>query len=400
MTNTRFASDHEEIVAGRAHSYSPAGKGKYKNAILSYGTVGATSLLTTVADLARWDQNFYEPRVGDAKLIARLQEVGKLNSGKAITYALGVDVSEYRGLKCVEHTGSDAGFRCTLLRFPTERFSIILLANAADCGASLLARRVAALYLEGKFKSAPAKGGKPSGPERKEVKVNPALFDAYAGEYRVVPGISLTVAKEGGRLTAVAPGAPKGVLAAASEREFFVRGEDIDVTFDKPVDGRCPSIILVYQGQRLPAKRVERPSLTAKQAEEFVGNYHSGELGVIYTITRRDTRLMVRHPRGEYELRPVETGVFEANDPIGKVTFTRGEAGRITGFKIDGSRVQRVRFDRVELKPASSEGMTGLLSTAVGQVKSGAGRALNRSGPGGRRSPAGPPAGRCCPLLR
>ena len=73
---------------------------------------------------------------------------------------------------------------------------------------------------------------------------------------------------------------------------------------------------------------------------------------MIYTITRRDNRLMVRHPRGEYELRPVEAGVFEANDPIGKVTFTRGEGGRITGFKIDGSRVQRVRFDRVELKPA------------------------------------------------
>ena len=251
MTNTRFPSDHEEIVAGRAHSYSPAGLGKYKNAILSYGTVGATSLLTTVADLARWDQNFYEPRVGDAKLIARLQEVGKLNSGKAITYALGVDVSEYRGLKCVEHSGSDAGFRCTLLRFPTERFSIILLANAADCGASLLARRVAALYLEGKFKSAPAKGGKPSGPERKEVKVNPALFDAYAGEYRVLPGISLTVAKEGGRLTAVAPGARRAFSRRRRSESSSSGVRTSTITFDKPVDGRCPSITLMYQGQRL-----------------------------------------------------------------------------------------------------------------------------------------------------
>ena len=69
-------------MPGGPSSYSPAGKGKYKNAILSYGTVGATSLLTTVADLARWDQNFYEPRVGDAKLIARLQEVGKLNAAR------------------------------------------------------------------------------------------------------------------------------------------------------------------------------------------------------------------------------------------------------------------------------------------------------------------------------
>lgn len=350
MTQTRFPTDHEEIVAGRARSYAPAGAGKYKNSILSYGTAGATSLLTTVADLARWDRNFYEPRVGGAKLIERFQEVGKLNNGRSITYALGLDVSEYRGLKIVEHTGSDAGFRCTLLRFPAERFSIIILANTADCGPSLLARRVAEIYLEGKLK--PAKPVKPAAPERKEVAVDTKLFDEYVGDYRVMPGVNLTVAREGGRLTARGPGAPKSVLAASSAREFFVPGADVAITFDEPVEGRCPSLTLQFQGQTFAAKRVERRSLTAKQAEEFVGEYHSGELGVIYTITRRDDQLRIRHPRGEYSLRPVEAGVFEAADPIGKVTFTRAEGGRITGFRIDGSRVQRLRFDRVAFKPA------------------------------------------------
>ena len=101
-----------------------------------------------------------------------------------------------------------------------------------------------------------------------------------------------------------------------------------------------------------PAKRVDRPSLTSKQAEEFVGNYHSGELGVIYTITRRDNRLMVRHPRGEYELRPVETGVFEANDPIGKVTFTAARGAGSRASRSTGRGSSALRFDRVELKPA------------------------------------------------
>lgn len=352
MMHTRFPADHEEIVAGRARSYAPADAGKYKNAILSYGTAGATSLLTTVADLARWDQNFYEPQVGDAKLIERFQEVGRLNDGKAITYALGLEISEYQGLKVVEHGGSDAGFRCTLLRFPAERFSIIILANTADCGPSLLARRVAEIYLEGKLKPAPAKPGKSATPERKEVKVDPALFDAYAGEYRVMPGVNLAVAKEGGRLTARGPGAPKSVLAASSKREFFVPGADVAIRFDEPVEGRCPSLTLQFQGQTFVAKRVERSSLTAKQAEEFVGEYHSRELGVIYAITRRDDRLSIRHPRGERELHPVETDKFEAADPIGRVTFTRVEGGRIAGIQIDGSRVQRLRFDRVAIKPA------------------------------------------------
>jgi hypothetical protein len=153
-------------------------------------------------------------------------------------------------------------------------------------------------------------------------------------------------------LTAVAPGAPKGVLAAASDQEFFVRGEDVSITFDKPVDGRSPSILVHYMGQDLPAKRVARPSLTAEQAEKCVGDFYSGELGVIYTVSRRDSRPLIRHPRGEGELQPVSADVFEAPISLGKVTFARNAGGRITGFQIDGGRVQHVRFARVELKSA------------------------------------------------
>jgi CubicO group peptidase (beta-lactamase class C family) len=347
MHNTRFPADHEEIIPGRARSYQATGPGRYKNAILSYGTAGATSLLTTVADLARWDNNFYEPRVGDAKVIARFQEVGTLNDGKRIDYALGLSIGDYRGLKTVEHGGADAGFRCTLLRFPAERFSVILLANTADSSPGELARRVADVYLEGKLKPAPAR---PAVAERKEVPVDPALFDAYAGEYRVLPGRSVTVTKEGGRLMAATQGAPKRALAAASEREFFVPGEDVGITFDEPVDGRCPSVTVQLGSQRLPARRITGPSLTAQQAEECVGDFYSGELGVIYTVSRRDNRLAIRHPRGEGELRPVSADVFEAPGPLGQVTFTR-TGGRVTGLQIDGGRVQRLRFGRVELKP-------------------------------------------------
>jgi hypothetical protein len=147
MKRTEFPADHKSVIAGRAQSYSQRSEGQYIHEVLSYSTVGATSLLTTVADLAVWDNNFYEPHVGDAKLIARMQEVGKLNNGDALNYALGLELGEYRGLKIVEHGGGDAGFRCTLLRFPEKRLSIILLANAGDCQPTVLARQVADIYL-------------------------------------------------------------------------------------------------------------------------------------------------------------------------------------------------------------------------------------------------------------
>lgn len=353
MTKTRFPSDHEEIIPGRARSYQTSGHGTYKNSVLSYSNAGATSLLTTVADLAKWDQNFYEPKVGDAKLIERFQEPGKLNNKRAISYALGLETGTYRGLKFVEHGGADAGYRCELFRFPSERFSVIILANSSDSSPRMMAQRVADVYLADKMKPAPAKSdSKSPAAERKEVPADPALFDAYAGEYRVLPGLTVTVTKEGNRLMGQAPGTPKVALAATSDRTFFVPGEEIEVTFDKPVDGRCPSLTLLLNSNPLPAKRFIRKTLTDKQAEEFVGDYYSGELGVIYTVVRRDNALVIRLPRGERDLL-LETGnKFEAAMPVGTVTFARDKGGRVTGFKIDGMRVMNVRFERVQIKPA------------------------------------------------
>lgn len=353
MAHSRFPADYREVVPRRARSYAPAGEGRYQNAPLSYGTVGATGLLTTVEDLARWDHNFYEPAVGGADVVARLQDAGRLANGMPLGYGLGLELGEYRGLKTVEHGGADAGFRCTLLRFPDERFSVILLANAGDVDPGTLARRVADIYLEEKL--APEATPKPPVNEPKEVPVDPARFDAYVGDYRVGPGLIVTIAKEEGRLTVLATGYPKGTLAASSERDFFVRGgADSGVTFAEPVKGQSPSITVHFAGQDLPAARVARPVLTAEQAGAFAGDYYSDELGAVFSVERRgdDGRLMIRYPRGLEELHPVEPDVFEAPYPISQVTFGHAKSdGHVMGFQIDAGSVQHLRFGRMELKP-------------------------------------------------
>ena len=64
---------------------------------------GDGAVQTTVEDLLRWDQNFYEPRVGDRDLVAAMQVPGILNSGKKLTYASALVVGSYRGLPTVQH---------------------------------------------------------------------------------------------------------------------------------------------------------------------------------------------------------------------------------------------------------------------------------------------------------
>jgi CubicO group peptidase (beta-lactamase class C family) len=182
MTNTHFHIDHEMVVKNRAYSYQPDGNG-FKLAALNYANVGATSLFTTVEDLARWAHNFEVPRVGDAALIARMETPGVLNNGKKLDYACGLSLGEFRGLKTVGHSGGDAGYRSQITMFPGEKFTVVVLSNLATAQPGRLATQVAAIYLEDRF-SKPAKAADSSaGPRPKFEPLPPEQLQQFAGDY-------------------------------------------------------------------------------------------------------------------------------------------------------------------------------------------------------------------------
>ncbi|MGC4049226.1 MAG: hypothetical protein QM757_06890 [Paludibaculum sp.] len=58
-------------MKNRAYSYEKENNTYIKN--LNSSNAGATSLLTTVEDLAKWTLNFEHPVVGDADLIGTVQ---------------------------------------------------------------------------------------------------------------------------------------------------------------------------------------------------------------------------------------------------------------------------------------------------------------------------------------
>src|SRR5215510_10098544 len=77
---------------------------------------------------------------------------GVLNSGEIIDYAFGLEVSNYRGLRRVEHSGGGYGFRSDYLRFPDQNFSVICLCNVNNVVPWNLTLKVADLYLADQFK--------------------------------------------------------------------------------------------------------------------------------------------------------------------------------------------------------------------------------------------------------
>ena len=104
-------------------------------------------LYTTLADLARWDQNFYQPRLGVPGLSELQHTVGVLNSGEKLEYAFGLQLRYYREEVVEVHTGSMMGFKAGFARFPERQLSVLALCNLGEIQPGEMVNQVVYLYL-------------------------------------------------------------------------------------------------------------------------------------------------------------------------------------------------------------------------------------------------------------
>jgi D-alanyl-D-alanine-carboxypeptidase/D-alanyl-D-alanine-endopeptidase len=96
-------------------------------------------------------------------------------------------------------------------------------------------------------------GDVPAPPQRKEITVDPATLEKYVGRYALAPTFIIAITKEGNALFLQATGQPKFPLFAESERKFFLKVVDAQVTFE--VDGT--GLVLHQNGMDQKAKRID-----------------------------------------------------------------------------------------------------------------------------------------------
>src|SRR5271156_146920 len=148
MAHTLFYDDHTLVVPGRVAAYDSSPHDTFRvDWSTTYEIVGGGGLMSTIDDLLLWDRNFYANRLGKGTLARELQTPGVLNNSNKISYAMGLDLGNYRGLPIVDHSGALFGYRTELLRFPEQKFSVICLCNIASAVPENLARKVADIYL-------------------------------------------------------------------------------------------------------------------------------------------------------------------------------------------------------------------------------------------------------------
>ena len=341
MTRTHFHDDHSMIVKERTSAYQPRTGGGLKISIPVFDTYGATSLFTTVEDMAKWDQNFVDKKVGGEASMEQMLAPGVLNNGKKLTYAFGLSLGEYKGLKTVGHGGSDAGYRADFLRFPDQRFSVVCLCNISSANPSMLTRRVADIYLADQLKPEPVREGKPTATAATGEKPTEQELASKVGVYTErKSGETVRIEIKEGKLT-VAVGEGLTLVPVTKDR-FHVLHSMAKLTFDGVANGHPQRILVFDEGAKEPTV-LEYVAATRAHLAEYAGVYYSEELDTRYTIVVKDDKLALRRRKFEdTALVPSSADEFTTN--IGSIKFSRDAQKRVSGFELNSGRVRHLRF--------------------------------------------------------
>ena len=340
MTHTHFHDDRMMVIPNRAEGYEPKPGGGWAEHRTGFALVGDGGLHTTVEDLARWDANFYDNKLGKGGpgFIQAITTPGTLSGNRPMNYAFGLMREEYRGLPVVAHGGAFIGFRAALTRYPTRQLSVAVLCNDYTVDPDAFVTRVADLYL-----AVPAKTVA-SSPAFKKIPAE--RLAEYAGRYEVFLGVPVVLTARDSTLAAEFMGRPSTPMARKSDTSFAFPVGNIELAFPLDPGGPAKELVMITPTatDRVP-RLPEPPVLAPAELGAYAGKYWSDELQVNYTIEVTSGKLYLRRPgSSQIELKAIAPEMFAAN--VGKLSFRRGADGKVAGFKLGTSRSEGIEFVR------------------------------------------------------
>jgi len=333
MTSTQIFNDHTLIIPHRATGYSYDRERKAFGVEMSnFEQTGDGSIQTTVEDLQKWDENFYNAKVGGPDLIKQMQVVGKLNSGEEHAYAAGLEITKYRGQPVVRHGGAWAGYRAELLRFPQQHTSIAVLCNVAQSVPETRANRVADVVLSGALGPMPEKRA-----DNGAITLASDRQQQYVGVYRNDKDQYQRIELKDGNLWLANYGIELIPLSAA---KFGLKSTDGTVTFS---DGQ---MVLQLLATEKPEKFSLIKTRAQKDLEQFTGDFYSVELDATWQLRVQDGQLTahVKHSDSpDITLRPINETTFTLEG--GSLRF-ENEGGVLKRAFLTVDRIRNIEFVR------------------------------------------------------
>jgi CubicO group peptidase (beta-lactamase class C family) len=366
MAGSHFVDDHTTILKNWTPGYEPVPGGGWKVSFPLFDFVGPTNVFTTIEDLARWDQNFYDKRVGGQAVIEQMLKPGVLNDGTEIDYAAGLFVGHWKGLRIVEHDGGDPGYRADFLRFPDQHFSVVCLCNVTNIDPNEITRQIAEIYLADEFKKNEVKQHVAS--ETMPAEVSERDLAAVAGLYfnpitEIVRRIYL---KEGKLMYFRGPDNESQLKPMGNNRFLMVDVPvRVEVNFVPPQQAALAKMYVVEvpdpnqtsshslnnTGKPNIYQAVNPASYSSQELTEYTGKYYSEELDVTYILRREDNKLVLRRKKSEEAPTLTPTFVDSFNliiaNQSASIRFKRDQKNHLTGFTLTVRSARGLLFKKL-----------------------------------------------------
>ncbi|MEP7232982.1 MAG: serine hydrolase domain-containing protein [Ginsengibacter sp.] len=348
MTNTHFHDDYTEIEKNRSYSYDRKDSIHFTNAVLSYSVAGATSLFTNINDMSKWVMNFYDHKVGDQKDIDMLTQKGKLNSGKELSYALGIVNDTWKGWRQYSHGGSDAGYRTYVTVFPDLKMGFMVFSNLGDFNPGEKVYQMADFFIKdtASKKEAVKKEQRDS---TAAILKDTISIKKFTGNYIGEDGLPFSFNIRNRQLH----------YKIYDESNFLIKGQkdtfsfpqEPEIKFIFGIKGTDTTVDIITPDQLYQLKKYIKDTLQSDEAlKRYTGIYYCPELDCKYGIVLKDHHLILTNSKyNDAKLTLIgKDHLTNDNWWINHLMMKRDIKNNIIGFEVNSGRIMHLKFNKIE----------------------------------------------------
>ncbi|MDW3194280.1 MAG: serine hydrolase domain-containing protein [Cytophagales bacterium] len=346
MSGTLFYDNNTLVVKNRASGYFANRSGAYRHIYSNLEHTGNGGVFSSLADLKKWDDEYYNREVLKDDFWELMGKPGMLNNRDTIPYSGGLILGTHKGLSTMDHGGRAPGYLSNIVRFPGEKLTIIILANSSNLNASRICYDVADIFLANVLNKEPA----PPSELMVTTTLKSELLEKYAGHYWstennisrriVMSNDTLKYERSRGRVNALVP-----INSTSFKMLGTPAGMNVKVAFE--VDGASTKMRFVENGKEVDQWDSYIPTdYTPEELSTFSGVFYSPEIKTSYELQIEEPGQLFLYINGRrtVPLRPVMKNLFSS--PIGVFRFVAQNNEGIVAFRISTPRVKNLLFEK------------------------------------------------------
>jgi len=343
MNDTIYVDDCKAIVKNKVISYDISGKVIHFE-LHNYDSIGGGGFISTLNDLRKWNNNFYNPIVGGQNLLDLMFTRSTLDSGEILNYCFGLTYETINNKLSIGHAGHIGNFSSNFIHFLESKTDIIILCNRGDIDVFSKVNSIAEIVL-------PDNSQKNTEPDKIDCD-EPALFLLNESDMKIFCGdywsedskLKRKIYLKDGNLFYFRYDNNESKLTPIGINEFYMdNNRNLILRFETQ---SSQNIMRIIENKRCTATFISYDPIayTLDELKNFCGNYYSVELCVVYQLKLESNKLtLFINDRKISELKEVMKNLFEVIE-WGTLIKFRTNLDKVSGLETSTERAKEIDF--------------------------------------------------------